>query len=216
MPAKAELTAYWRKVGKEALVHLARRPLDLVPHDPSAEAPKSVKRVRVGDGQRYWIDTVDGLLGLVEIGAVELHPWNATIDDLDHPDLLVFAIANAGNDWQRRVETALRLRALLQAESLESWPKLSGGPDLHVMVPIEPELTWQEAHRYSKDIAGRLAGAAVDCRYNLSGAATIGAFSPRALPGFPVAAALDWDRLQRGIDPAAFTLQHAVAARKRA
>jgi bifunctional non-homologous end joining protein LigD len=30
------------------------------------------------------------LLGLVEIGAVEMHPWNASIDDIEHPDMLVF------------------------------------------------------------------------------------------------------------------------------
>ncbi|MGD9882486.1 MAG: DNA ligase D [Reyranella sp.] len=207
-PTKAALTAYWKKVGKEALVHLARRPLDLVPADPSVEVPKAVQRIAVGDGHRLWIDSVDGLLGLVGIGAVELHPWNATVDDLDHPDQLVFAItADRGKDWQRIVASALRLRALLQAEGLESWPRLSGGPELHVMVPIEPELTWLEAQRYSKDIAGRLADAAVDCRYNARGTAAIGAFSPRALPGFPIAAPLDWEGLERGVDPAGFTLK---------
>ncbi|WP_395708839.1 DNA ligase D [Reyranella sp.] len=213
VPAKAELAAYWKKVGKEALVHLARRPLDLVPHDPSAEVPKAVQRITVGDGHRFWIDSIDGLLGLARMAAVELHPWNATIDDLDHPDLLVFA-TDRGNDWQRTVATALRLHALLQSEGLESWPKLSGGPELHVMVPIEPELTWQEAQRYGKDIAGRLTGTAIDCRYNARGGGAIGAFSPRVLPGFPIAAPLDWDRLQRGVDPAGFTLRHPGDLRK--
>jgi bifunctional non-homologous end joining protein LigD len=214
VPSKAELGAYWKKVGKEALVHLARRPLDLVPHDPSAEMPRAVKRIAVGDGHRSWVDSIDGLLGLVAMGAVELLPWNATIDDLDHPDLLVFALADRSNNWQRTVATALRLRGFLQAEGLESWPKLSGGPELHVMVPIEPELDWQEAQRYGKDIAGRLAGAAVDCRYNARGAAAIGAFSPRALPGFPIAAPLDWDRLQRGVEPAGITLRQPRTASK--
>ena len=35
----------------------------------------------------------------------------------------------------------------------------------------------------------------------------IAAFSPRALPGFPIAAPLDWAKLQRGIAPDAFTLK---------
>jgi DNA primase len=84
-----------------------------------------------------------------------------------------------------------------------------------VMVPIEPELSWREALRYSREIAGRLADAAVDCRYNVRATAAIGAFSPRALPSVPIAAPLDWHRLQRGVDPAGFTLQRPPAARKK-
>jgi bifunctional non-homologous end joining protein LigD len=197
-PSKDELAAHWKKVGKKALVHLARRPLELTPQRLSSDAPKSVRRIKVGDGHRSWIDSVEGLLDLVEMGAVELSPWNATIDDIEHPDLLVFSVGT--------VETALRLRDLLEAEGLDSWPMLTGSKELHVMVPIEPELTWQEALRYSQQIAGRVAGGGVDCRYNAKGAAAIGAWSPRALPGFPVAAPVEWGELQKGLQPDSVTI----------
>jgi bifunctional non-homologous end joining protein LigD len=217
-PAKAELLAYWKKVGKKALAHLARRPLELGRHGPLSAAPKAVRRVRVDDGQRFWVDSVEGLLGLVEMGVVELHPWNATIDDIEHPDMLVFSMsAGSGKDWKDAVDAAMRLRTLLQAEGLESWPKLSGGPELHVMVPIEPELSWQEARRYSEQIAARLTGAAgvtIDCRYNAHGVAAIGAWSPRLLPGFPIAAEIDWTKLQSGVAPDAFTLEQHRTGRK--
>jgi bifunctional non-homologous end joining protein LigD len=152
-PSKAALAFHWKKRGKDALAHLARRPLETVPLDPSAAVPKTVKRIRIDDGYRFWVDSVDGLLGLVEIGAVELHAWNVTVDDLERPDLLVFSIAAGTGAAKRAVETALRLRVVLQAEGLESWPKLTGGPELHVMVPIEPDLDGREAHAYSEQIA---------------------------------------------------------------
>jgi bifunctional non-homologous end joining protein LigD len=206
-PSKAALTAYWKKVAKDALVHLARRPLKLVCNGAMSAPTKAVRKVRVDGEDRFWIDSVEGLLGLVEMGAVELHAGNATIDDLERPDMLVFGVAAP--------DTALRLRTVLQAEGLESWPKLTGGPELQVMVPIEPELDGQEAHRYSEEIAGRLSGAKVDCRYSSRRAAAIGAWSPRALPGFPIAAPLDWTQLQRGIQPDAFTMQQPRGPRKR-
>jgi bifunctional non-homologous end joining protein LigD len=194
VPAKAELAAYWKKVGEQALVHLARRPLKLVGGTPG-KLPKAVRKA--GD-DRFWIDSLDGLLGLVEMGAVELHAANVTVDEPQRPDLLVFGVASADN--------ALRLRTLLLAEGLDSWPKLTGGRELHVMVPIEPDLNAAEALRYSEQLAGRLAKTNIDCRPNKPGATTIAAFSPRALPGFPIAAPVQWAELQRGIAPDAFTI----------
>jgi len=192
-PAKAELAAYWKKVGKQALTHLARRPLELV-GKALGKPPKAVRKV----GSRFWIDGMEGLSGLIEMGAVELHAANVTIDDLERPDMLVFSVTAAG--------AALRLRTLLQAEGLDSWPMLTGGRELHVMVPIEPDLDAAEALRYSEQLAGRLAKADIDCRYNKPGATAIAAFSPRALPGFPVATPVEWPQLQRGIAPDAFTI----------
>ena len=75
------------------------------------------------------------------------------------------------------------------------------------MVPIEPDLDATEALRYSEQLAGRLANASIDCRYNKPGAAAIAAFSPRALPDFPIAAPVEWTQVQRGISPDAFTMK---------
>ena len=52
-------------------------------------AVRRLKR-KGGTGTRLWVEDVAGLLGLVDIGVVEIHPWGATIDDIEHPDTLVF------------------------------------------------------------------------------------------------------------------------------
>jgi DNA primase len=39
-------------------------------------------KMRKADGKegiRLWVDDLAGLLGLVEIGVVEVHPWGATV-----------------------------------------------------------------------------------------------------------------------------------------
>jgi len=238
VPTKKQLATYWRKVAADALDYLGRRPLRLVRHvgdktfyhqGPLPPVPDAVHQLRIekregGEGIRLWVDSLDGLLGLLEIGVVELHPWGATVDDIERPDTLAFSLEPGDEiEWSVVVEAAIRMRELLTAEGLESWPKLTG-TGVHVMAPIEPDLDWDEARRFSREVAERLAATAPD-RYvteaardkrrgrlfidwlrNGRGATAIGAYSPVARRGFPVAAPVDWRRLGKGVRPDAFTI----------
>jgi bifunctional non-homologous end joining protein LigD len=104
----------------------------------------------------------------VDIGVVEIHPWQATADDIGHPDVLVFDLdPGEGIEWAYVIETALTMRDLLHAEGFNSWPKTTGGKGLHVMVPIEPSLTQDQARDYCRGLAARIVERAPD-RYTLS------------------------------------------------
>jgi bifunctional non-homologous end joining protein LigD len=172
------------------------------------------------------VDSLEGLLGLVEIGVVEVHPWNAAVDDIEHPDRLVFDLdPGEGIAWQFVIETALGLRDLLDSEGLPSWPKLTGGKGLHLMVPIERGLTHDQAHAYARNIAERLATTQpdrlvtsaslakrpgrlfLDYLRNGRGTTAVGAYSPRVRAGFPVAMPVTWREVEEGIFPDAFTLE---------
>jgi hypothetical protein len=132
--SKEELAAYWSKVWKRALAHLGRRPLKLVrqvrgttfyhkeklPPVPEAVHRLTIEKREGSEGTRLWVDDLAGLLGLVEIGAVELHPWNARIDDIEHPDVLLFDLdPGEGVAWEFVIETALMLRRALKDVGLE-------------------------------------------------------------------------------------------------
>ena len=44
----------------------------------------------------------------MQIGAVELHPWNASVDDIEHADRLVFDLdPGAGIAWTFVIDAAL-------------------------------------------------------------------------------------------------------------
>src|SRR5947207_11133137 len=105
-----------------------------------------------------WGLGISGLLGLVEMGAVELHPWGSMIDNIEHPDMLVLDLDPDPNlEWEFVVETAVKLREIFDEEGLPTWPKLTGGKGVHVVVPVEPALTWEECRAYIRAIAQRLA-----------------------------------------------------------
>jgi hypothetical protein len=108
----------------------------------------------------------------VQIGAVELHPWNASVDDTEHPDRLVFDLdPGVGIAWSFVIDTALQLRDLLKREGLQSWPKVTGGKGIYLMVPVETLMTHDQAHRYAPAIAQRLGRTDPD-RYIVSAAMT--------------------------------------------
>jgi bifunctional non-homologous end joining protein LigD len=238
-PSKDALRAYWKKMAKDALAYLGRRPLRLVrhvggktfyhqgrfPHVPDAVHQLPIEKREGGESIRLWVDSLEGLLGLVEIDVVELHPWGSTVDDIERPDSLAFSFEPGdGVDWSFVSDTALEMHELLKAEGLDSWPKLTG-TGVHVMAPIEPDLDWDEAHAYSGSIAERLAATApdryvttatkakrqgrlyLDWQRNGRGTTAIGAYSPRALSGFPIVAPVGWRELERGIRPDAFSMQ---------
>lgn len=245
-PSKQMLAAYWRKVAPRALLHLGRRPLTLVrqvrgkiffhrgplPPIPAAVHSLKMERREGGEGIRLWIDSLEGLLGLVDIGVVEIHPWGATVDDIERPDLLVLDLhPGDGVGWEFVIETALAMRELLQREGLASWPKTTGGEDLHVMVPVEPSLEWDAARSCCRRLAERLAATAprryttspgsanrtnrlfIDYLRNGRGSTAVGAYSPIARSGFPIAAPVTWDELESGIRSDAHTMARPASIR---
>jgi len=238
-PTRQELKRYWRKVADRALVHLGRRPLKLVRRvgdvvfyhrGPLPPIPDTVHQLRIekregGEGVRVWVDDLEGLLGLVDMDVVEVHPWNADIEDLEHPDMLVFDLdPGDGVEWPFVIETALKLRDMLEEADLECWPKVTGGKGVHIMVPIEPSMTHDEAREYSRSLSARLASTDperytilsaplarkgriyIDYLRNGRGATAAGTWSPRAREGFAIAAPVTWAQIARGISPTAFSL----------
>ncbi|MER9544280.1 hypothetical protein NKI72_19670 [Mesorhizobium sp. M0437] len=116
------------------------------------------------------MDDLAGLLGLVEMDAVELHPWNATVDDIEHADQIVLDLdPGEGVEWNQVTETALALRDIMKAEGLESWPKVTGGKGIHLMAPLEAKITHDHARTLARSFAQRLVAVHPD-RYLLSAA----------------------------------------------
>jgi bifunctional non-homologous end joining protein LigD len=199
-----------------------------LPPVPETVHKLTIEKREGGEGTRLWVNDLAGLLGLVEIGAVESHPWNASIDDIERPDMLVFDLdPGEGIDWEFVIETALTLRWMLQSEGLEPWPKLTGGKGLHLMTLATP-IDHDQARAYAKQIAHRLAATApnrytlasapgkragrmfIDYLRNGRGTTAVGAWSPRARAGFPIAAPVSWRQVENGIRPDAFTMERPL------
>ncbi|MDQ7979900.1 DNA ligase D [Paraburkholderia sp. SARCC-3016] len=227
---KADVARYFDVVADYLLPHIKDRPLMLV------RAPDGIdgemfyqkhtegKRLRAvtqlpesmhpGHAPLLVANTREALLELAQLNTIEIHAWNATAPDLDHPDRFILDLdPDPQLDWSVMVEAATLTRVVLDELGLQSHCKTSGGKGVHIIVPLAPIHTWQEVKGFSHAIARHLAkiipqrfsavsGARnrigkvfVDYLRNGKGATTAIALSPRARPGLPVSMPVRWDEL---------------------
>ena len=246
---KQDVADYYRAVMPWLLPEIQNRPLSIIrcpdgtgaacffqKHhaDKLGAAVGSIPlREKGGTTGRYlYVDDARAVLELVQMNAIEFHPWGARIDDPERPDRLVFDLDPApGIDWNALVAAAKDVRAELVKAGLESFPRLSGGKGLHVVVPIRRGPTWDEAKAFCEALADAMAAAKpgtylatmskeqrtgrifIDWLRNTRGATSVASWSLRARKGAPVAMPVRWADLGKLAGPAAFDL---AAAQKRA
>jgi DNA primase len=87
---------------------------DPLPPLPAAVHGLRLKKREGGEGVRVWVDDVAGLLGLVELGVVEVDPWNAMVENIELAEAMAFDLDPA------RQRTQLRTRRLLIRVARES------------------------------------------------------------------------------------------------
>src|SRR3546814_8201811 len=68
--------------------------------------PKAIRSIMVpeegGEAPYVAIDDAEGLISLVQFGALELHPWGSREGRLEQPDRLVFDLdPDPGVPWER-------------------------------------------------------------------------------------------------------------------
>jgi bifunctional non-homologous end joining protein LigD len=101
---------------------------------------------------------------------------------------------------------------------------------VHVMAPIDPDFTHKEIHAYSIDLAKEIAARApdkytieagpkrrigklfIDHLRNGRGFTAVGAYSPRARKGLPVAMPTTWGEFVGGLLPNAYRIGQALSA----
>jgi bifunctional non-homologous end joining protein LigD len=134
---------------------------------------------------------------------------------------------DVGLEFDKVRGAAVRLRALLQDLGLKSFPLLSGGKGIHVVVPLDASKDWPTvksfAERFSRAIAeaepetftanirkvqrqGRIF---LDWLRNQRGATAVMPFSARAREGAPVAAPVAWEELDKYAGGNAFSIRDA-------
>ncbi|EWG98299.1 DNA ligase D [Halomonas sp. BC04] len=231
---KLDLARFYDQIQEWVLPHLVRRPLSLVrcpqgrndecffQKHPRRAIPDSVPRIDVpekkGSAEYVYLETAADLVGLVQAGALEIHPWGSRIDDLERPDSLVFDLdPDEGMAWKEILRVAGTLRERLESLGLTPFVRTTGGKGLHLVVPLEPAAGWDQAKAFAKGVAeahakddpqrlttnmskakreGRIF---IDYLRNGRGATAVASYTVRARENAPVAVPIRWDELNAAL-----------------
>ena len=234
---KRDLANYMVAVADWMLPHVAKRPITLV-RCPTGRQKKCFYQRHAGSGvpgelgeipvpgfeEPYlFVRDVQGLVALVQMGVLEIHPWGARNDNPERPDRMIFDLdPGEGLAFADVVTAAREVRAMLESMKLTSFLKTTGGKGLHLVVPIVRRYDWQEVKTFAKRAAEKLAEEnperylirmskaerrgriLIDYLRNDPTSTAIAPYSTRSREGAPVATPLAWDELNEKLDPKAF------------
>ena len=249
---KGELADYYQLIAPAMLPWVGHRPVSLV-RCPQGRGKKCFFQkhdagtfgewvhhvpVREKDGHDedyLYVDTADGLVACVQMGTIEFHGWGSRVDALEKPDRLVFDLdPDEGLDFDATKKAAEHLKNQLAELGLTSFPLLSGGKGVHVVVPLKPQVEWPAVRDFAERFARALAQAEadrfvavmtkakrtgkifIDYLRNGRGATAIMPYAARARAGAPVAAPVSWTELRQLDTAARYGVRDGAALLKRA
>jgi bifunctional non-homologous end joining protein LigD len=228
---KIELARYYEEIADWIMPHLSDRPLTLVrcpegykkqcfyQRHAQDSLDEAIHRVKVKDNgatvSYVAVDSLNGLIALVQMGVLEIHTWGARRDHIDQPDQLIFDLdPDPTVSWNALKEAAVMLRARLADLGLSAFLKTTGGKGLHVVVPIAPKQHWNVVKEFTKSVAQSLARENperftatmskakrkgkifIDYLRNAKTATAVCAYSTRARSGAPISVPLRWQELK--------------------
>ena len=231
---KLSLARYYELVAEWILPHIQKRPLSLFrcpdgwkgqcfyQKHADKSVHRSVARVDVpesgGSATYFAANSLQALVGLVQWGVIELHPWGSTMPAPRKPDRLIFDFDPADNvSWPELVDGVSQLGTLLQELGLEGFLKTTGGKGLHIVVPVQRTLNWVQAKSFTKAVADLFARTFpkrfvstvskakrdgkifIDYLRNAEGSTAIAPYGIRARENAPVSTPIAWGELKKDI-----------------
>jgi bifunctional non-homologous end joining protein LigD len=241
---KGDLLAYYETISDCILPFLRNRPLTLLRCPDSYQhcfyqrhfnktTPTTLKAIPItskGVTEDYlYLNDKKGLLTLVQMGVLEIHPWGSTIKKLEKPDWLTIDLDPAPDvAWKKVVEAAFDVKHYLEEYQLTSFVKTTGGKGLHVVVPIQPEYDWEGVKNFAhvfvefleqlkpKEYVSKMTKSKrtgkifIDYLRNQRSATAISVYSTRARLHAPVSTPLHWDELSDNLKDNYFTISTII------
>jgi bifunctional non-homologous end joining protein LigD len=228
---KGDVVDYYQRIGETILPHVRNRPITMHRFPDGIEgegfyqknAPKNIPEWvesreienREGGTTRYLLcNKISTLVYMANYGNITPHIWLSRIEDLEHPNRMIFDLDPPGEDFDQ-VRSGARMMHEFLAKDLEFTVFLmtTGSRGLHMVVPLDSGSGFDGVSEFAGEIAGfleennpelfttevrkdkREGRLFIDIARNAYAQTTVAPYSLRAKSGAPVAAPIEYDEL---------------------
>lgn len=247
---KGDLFAYYESVADYILPYLKDRPHSLNRMPDGANGPSFYQKnnehlpdwvphadifSESNNADLRWIVCRDlsSLLYMVQLGCIEINPWNSRVGNLKNPDWIVVDLDPEGVNFEGVIQTALVVKDVCDEWDIPVYPKTSGKTGIHIFIPTHAKYTHEQvrnlAHLIVLEVHARLPKITsvernpekrkrkiyLDYLQNREGQTLASPYSVRPTPDATVSMPLDWNEVKPGLKPTNFTIKNALDRIKR-
>lgn len=247
---KGDMFKYYRSVAEYMVPYLKDRPhsLNRMPNGINGESfyqknnehlPNWMPHADIfsdsNNGNLRWVvaKNLPSLLYMVQLGCVEINPWNSRVGYLEKPDWIVIDLDPEGVDFEGVIDVAQTVKQVCDEWHIPAYPKTSGKTGIHIYIPMQAKYTYEQARNLAhlialevnkrqpkitsveRNPAKRKHKIYVDYLQNREGQTLAAPYSLRPTPDATVSMPLHWNEVKHGLKPTDFTITNALARIKR-
>lgn len=240
---KGDLFVYYKTVAPYILPYLKDRALSLnrMPDGINGESFFQKNNEHLPDWVPYadifsdshndtlhWIvgGKLETLLYLVQLGSIEVNPWNSRKNHLDKPDWIVIDLDPEGVGFEKVIEIARTVKEVCDEWDIPTYPKTSGKTGIHIYIPMNAKYTYEqgknlahlivlEVHKRQPKLTSvernpekRHRKIYLDFLQNREGQTLAVPYSVRPTPDATVSMPLHWNEVKSGLKPTDFTIKN--------
>jgi DNA ligase D-like protein (predicted polymerase) len=235
---KRDIVGYYRDVAPVMLPHLFDRPtvvqrwpdgideFDWYQHRMPPRAPDYLRAAWVDGVRRIVIENGDALLWMVNQAGLTYHAFGSRLAAITEPDWAMLDLDPGDRTtwFADLIEVALAIRRTLELLELPSVVKTSGQRGLHVLIPLAPGHTFDDAEALGRGIAMLLmklmpdkitvenekdkrGGRLLLDHKQFMAKTLVAPYSLRGTDGATASTPIAWSEVTKALDPKQFTLK---------
>lgn len=245
---KGDLIHYYEHVAPFILPHLKNRPIMLHRYPQGIAGqdfyqknfevlPKWMKTCEIEHEKRVFhyllIQDVKSLLYAVNLGSIDLHPFMARCQNLDHPDYCLIDLDPHEIPFSKVIEAALEIHHLLEEIGVKHYCKTSGKKGLHICIPLHGKYSFEQSRQFAEIISHyvyqklpkstsllrkperRAKRVYLDCLQNRFAQTAVAPYAVRPTPAATVSTPLEWNEIDKDLDPRDFTIKTVLPRLKK-
>jgi bifunctional non-homologous end joining protein LigD len=244
---KGDLVEYYTSVADYILPYIKDRPHSLL-RQPNGINGQSFFQKDVDNMPPDWVKTVpiysesnqkeinylvadslDSLLYMVQLGCIEINPWNSRVSRLDKPDWCVIDLDPEDIGFQEVIKVAKVVHGLCDELKVPHFPKTSGKTGIHIYIPLGAGYSYEQCKQFAQLLATlthqripettslerspkkRQHKIYIDYLQNRQGQTLAAPYSVRPTEEASVSTPLHWDEVSARLDPKKFTIKNTLA-----